>query len=162
MRLLGIDPGTRVVGYGLIDLSGSRLSLVAAGALRPPPQDPVERRLAFLHDALGRLLAEHRPAVAAIEDAFVKADARAALAIGLGRGALLAALGAAGLEVASYPPATVKRAVAGSGKAEKPRVARMVAAILGLPAPPDPLDATDALAVAICHAARFRSQALLR
>jgi len=160
LRVLGIDPGTRVAGYGVVEAEGTRLRFLAAGALRAPRQAPVERRLAALAKGLREVLDQWSPGVAAMEDVFVKADPRAALTVGEGRGALLAVLGERGLEVASYPPARVKRSVTGHGAADKSRVARMVATLLGLDRPPEPPDATDALAVAITHALAFKSQLL--
>lgn len=152
MLVLGIDPGTRVAGYGIVAAEGARMRLVEAGVLRAPARDPVERRLARIAAGLRDLLSRHRPDAAAVEDAFVKVDPQAALAVGLARGAILAVLGELGLEAASYPPASVKRSVAGSGRAGKDQVARMVAAILGEDARVPLADATDALAVAIAHA----------
>lgn len=148
-----------MAGYGVVDAEGSRLRYVAAGILRAPAEAPLERRLAViaagLRDVVGRL----RPQAAAVEDVFVKADVRAALAVGHARGALLAVLGESVLEVAPYPPATVKRAVAGNGRADKAQVARMVRALLGRDVPPE-TDATDALAVAVTHALRLGVQDL--
>ena len=159
MLILGLDPGTRVVGYGLVEARGSRVRFVAAGVFRAPATLPIEQRLARIAKGLVQLLAEHRPGAAAMEDAFVRHDPRAALVVGQGRGALLAVLGEHEVPVRSYPPATVKRAVAGNGRAAKEQVARMVAAILGVSGPPGPLDATDALAIAIAHS--LRSQTLI-
>jgi len=150
-RILGIDPGTRVVGYGVIDVEGTRMRLASAGTCRAAASHAMEQRLASLAAQLRTVLKDHGADTAAMEDAFVKADVRAALKIGQGRGALLAVLGEAGLEVGHYPPASVKKAVAGNGRAQKDQVARMVAAILGQPLDL-PEDATDALAVAITHA----------
>ncbi len=159
-RILGIDPGTLRLGYGLIEARGSRLAFLDAGVLVAPASEPLESRLATLARGLRALLEKHRPGEAAVEDVFVRNDPRAALSIGHARGAVLAVLGEAGLAVASYAPATIKRAVASNGRALKPQVARMVGAILGLASPTAPLDATDALATAITHALRTRAQAL--
>jgi crossover junction endodeoxyribonuclease RuvC len=150
--VLGIDPGTRVAGYGLVAAEGTRLRLVEAGVLRAPAGEPVERRLARIAAGLREVLRRHRPDAAAVEDAFVKVDPQAALAVGLARGAILAVLGELGIEVASCPPASVKRSVAGNGRASKEQVARMVAAILGVETLGAASDATDALAVAISRA----------
>lgn len=153
-RIIGIDPGTRVVGFGIIEQQGSRMWAIAAGVVAVPAKLPIEQRLARIAAGLREHLAEHRPDTAAMEDVFVDADPRSALKIGFGRGAILALLGEAGLTVASYPPATIKKAVTGNGRADKTQVGRMVAAILALSAVPEPADATDALAVAITHALR--------
>jgi len=154
MRILGIDPGTRVVGYGVIEQQGSRLRCTEAGALRVSASLPMPIRLARLAAGLREVMARHQPNEVAMEDAFVARDPGAALKIGAGRGAIMAVIGETEHDVANYPPATIKRAVAGNGRAPKEQVARMVAAILGLEGPPEPLDATDALAVAITHALR--------
>jgi crossover junction endodeoxyribonuclease RuvC len=161
MIVLGLDPGTRVAGYGVVEAKGTRFRLVAAGALTAPPGDPLERRLARIAAGLREIVAAFRPDTAAMEDAFVREDARAALTIGQGRGALLCVLGENRIPVRSYPPASVKRAVAGNGRAGKEQVARMVGAILGVPGLPEPLDATDALAVAIAHGLAQRAQSIV-
>ena len=155
-RILGIDPGTRVVGYGIVDRDGSRLHCVAAGVVSAPASLPIEQRLARIARGLREIVAEHAPQAAAMEDVFIDVDPRSALKLGFGRGAILAVLGEAGLAVASYPPATVKKAIASNGRADKAQIGRMVTAILGLGALPGPADATDALAVAITHALRMR------
>jgi crossover junction endodeoxyribonuclease RuvC len=142
-----------------VEAEGSRLKLLEAGVLKAARNDPLERRLATLATGLRELLAKLAPDSAAVEDVFVKSDPRAALAVGHGRGAILAALGERAIEVASYPPASIKRAVAGNGKAAKEQVARMVRILLG-PGPDLPLDATDALAAAVAHALALRTQAL--
>lgn len=160
VRVLGIDPGTRVAGWGVVEAEGTRLRFVACGALRAPRGAPVEKRLAVLATGLREVLDRWTPGAAAMEDVFVKADPKAALTVGEGRGALLAVLGERGFEVASYPPARVKRSVTGHGAADKLRVARMVATLLGLERPPEPADATDALAVALTHALASKSQLL--
>jgi len=155
-RILGVDPGTRVVGYGVIDCEGSSIRHVAAGAIRVPASLPIEQRLARIAAGLRAVVAGHAPESAAMEDVFVDADPRSALKIGFGRGAILAVLGEAGLAVASYAPATVKKAIAANGRADKSQVSRMITAILGLEAPPEPVDVADALAVAVTHALRAR------
>lgn len=154
-RILGIDPGTRVVGYGIIEIQGSRLRCTEAGAFRVAASVALPIRLARISAGLRSLVEKHEPDAVAMEDAFVAKDPGAALKIGAGRGAILAVLGEREFDVASYPPATIKKAVAGNGRASKEQVARMVTAILGLAAAPDSLDATDALAVAITHALRI-------
>lgn len=162
MLVLGLDPGTRVTGYGLVDTHGSRLRLAGMGVLTAPASAPVERRLAMIAKGLHELVEKERPAAAAMEDAFVRFDPRAALLVGQGRGALLAVLGQHEIPVWSYPPASVKRSVAGNGRASKEQVARMVAAILGAGELPGPLDATDSLAVAIAHCLARSSQAVIQ
>jgi crossover junction endodeoxyribonuclease RuvC len=160
MLILGLDPGTRVAGYGLVEARGSRLRLVGTGVFSAPATAPVERRLAAIAKGLREVVAAHRPDVAAME--VVRVDPRAALVVGQARGALLAVLGEHGIEVRSYPPATVKRSVGGNGRASKEQVARMVGAILGTSMPEVPVDATDALAVAIAHGLRGPAEALIQ
>lgn len=161
MLILGLDPGTRVVGYGLVDARGNALRLAGMGVLAAPAGAAIEERLAVIAKGLRELIARNPPDAVAMEDAFVKLDPRAALLVGQGRGALLAVVGEGRIPVRSYPPATVKRCVAGNGRAPKEQVARMVAAILGVGKLPGPLDATDALAVAITHALGSRTQSIV-
>lgn len=150
MRVLGIDPGTRVVGWGVVVMEGNSLGAVAWGVLRARAGDGVPERLRVLHEGVRALLAEHRPDAVAIEEAFFGKGVRAALALGEGRGAALVAAALEGVVVRQFPPATVKKAVTGRGAAAKEQVGAMVKVILGLPAIPTPPDAADALAVAIC------------
>ena len=150
MRILGLDPGSRVCGYGAIDVRGEELVLVECGVLTAPDRRPAEERLGEIARGLREVLAELAPAVVAVEDVFVRENARSALALAQARGMALAVIGLAGLRVASYPPAIVKKAVCGSGAAGKEQIARMVQATIGLRSLPR-ADATDALAVAIAH-----------
>ena len=150
MRVLGIDPGTRVVGWGVVEMRGSAPRAVAFGALRAPAGEEVPERLRILHEGVRGLIAEHRPALVAVEEAFFGKGARAALALGEGRGAALVAAAMAGLPVVQFPPATVKKSVTGRGAATKEQVGAMVKIILGLKELPHPTDASDALAVALC------------
>jgi crossover junction endodeoxyribonuclease RuvC len=150
VRVLGIDPGTRVVGWGVVDRQGNALRAVAWGALRAPASGEVPARLRLLHEGLRALIAEHRPDRVAVEEAFFGKGARAALALGEGRGAALLAAALADVPVSQFPPATVKKAVTGRGAAAKEQVGAMVRVLLGLPSIPEPADAADALAVAIC------------
>ncbi len=150
MRLLGVDPGSRKTGVGIIELRGSRLVHVHHAVIRCDRGDLAER-LHRLFRELSAIIAEHAPASAGMEDVFVSRNAASALKLGQARGALLAACAQAGLGVTPYSPTSVKQAVVGFGKAEKAQVQHMVRALLH---PPEPLaeDAADALAVAICHA----------
>lgn len=150
MRILGLDPGSRVCGYGVIDVVGSELVYVECGTLTAREEKPVEERLGEIACGLREVIGELAPAVVAIEDVFTHQNPRSALALAQARGMALAVVGLAGLRVASYPPASVKKAVSGSGRADKDQVARMVQALIGLRTLPR-ADATDALAVAITH-----------
>ncbi len=156
MRILGIDPGTIAVGYGLVEAGASRYRAVAYGVIRCRPADPPAERLARIFGELRAVLAQHHADVVAIEDGFVGRNPRSALRIGEGRGAAMVAAATAGLAVVPYAPASVKRAVTCSGRAGKASVAHMVALLLGLDRIPDS-DAADALAVAICHGQRVAS-----
>jgi crossover junction endodeoxyribonuclease RuvC len=154
VRIFGIDPGSRRTGYGCVERIGSRHALVACGALAGPATGTFPDKLKAIHAGLAALLAQHRPDCVAIEDIFHLRHARnprSALKLGEARGIALLAASEAGIPVAEYAPAAVKRAVVGYGRAEKHQVQQMVKLILGLPALPSPHDAADALAVAICH-----------
>ena len=134
----------------MVEGDGSRVRAVAWGALRAKASLEVPERLRVLHEGLRGILAEHRPTLVAVEEAFFGKGARAALALGEGRGAALVAAALAGVPVRQFPPATVKKAVSGRGGAPKEQVGAMVRVILGLAEIPEPADAADALAVAIC------------
>ena len=152
MKVLGIDPGTAACGYGIVHASGGRLKAVEFGWWQTPARERPELRLKQIHDAIAELIERHEPEAVVLEESFVGADARIALSVGQARGAALVACASAGVFCAEYPPSSVKQAVCGYGRAEKAQVQRMVAAILGLKAVPQPHHAADALAVAICHA----------
>ena len=151
MRIFGIDPGSERTGYGCIEADGGRQRLVACGAISAPAHAEFPERLLAIHDALRALIAEHHPDCVAIEDVFHARNVRSALKLGHARGVALLAATQAGVPVAAYTPAEVKRAVVGYGRAEKHQVQHMVCLLLGLSQPPSPYDASDALAIAICH-----------
>ncbi len=152
MTVLGIDPGTAACGYGVVRRDGSRLTAVGHGWWTTSPQERPELRLKRIYEEIIDLVTRYEPEVVAVEDSYVGRDARAALSVGQARGVTLVACANAGIPCAEYPPATVKQAVCGYGRAEKGQVQRMVQAILRLDELPDPHHAADALAVAICHA----------
>lgn len=152
MRIFGIDPGSVRTGYGCIETSGARCALVCSGAIVPPARNAFPDRLQALYLALLERLAEARPDCVAIESLFHGLNTRSAFALAHARGVMLLAATQQGLPVVEYAPAEVKRAVVGFGRAEKPQVQQMVTMLLGLSAPPRPLDVSDALAVALCHA----------
>ncbi len=149
-RVLGIDPGTRRLGWGVVDRLGVRVSAVAAGVLALDERLPLERRLAQVHAALLELVGTYEPSVLAVEDIFYARFPLAAIKLGHVRGVVLLVGAERELEIASYPPALVKRTIAGRGAAEKAQVGRLVAATLGLASVP-PADAADALAIALTH-----------
>jgi crossover junction endodeoxyribonuclease RuvC len=152
VRILGLDPGSRVCGYGVIDVDRERghMRYVECGVLTAAADCAMEQRLGEIAVGLKEVIAELAPTVVAVEDVFLHQNARSALALAQARGMALAVIGLAGLVVTSYPPASVKKAVSGSGKADKDQIARMVQALIGLRSLPR-ADATDALAVAITH-----------
>jgi crossover junction endodeoxyribonuclease RuvC len=152
VKVLGIDPGTAACGYGIVLASGNRLTAVDFGWWPTPARHRPELRLKRIHDEVAALIGRHHPDAVVLEESYVGADARTALFVGQARGAALVACAAADVACAEYPPATVKHAVCGYGRAEKAQVQRMVRTILGLAEVPRPHHAADALAVAICHA----------
>jgi crossover junction endodeoxyribonuclease RuvC len=152
VRVLGIDPGTAACGYGIVQESGGRLRAIDHGWWRTGPRERLELRLKTLFDGVSELIAEHRPDAVALEESFVGADARIALSVGQARGAVLVAAARLGVDCVEYAPALVKQAICGYGRADKQQVQRMVKAILCLDELPKPDHASDALAVAICHA----------
>jgi crossover junction endodeoxyribonuclease RuvC len=151
IRILGIDPGSRATGWGLLDCAGARLVFVAAGVIRPARSLSRAGRLAAIHAELLQVIAEHAPAEAAVEETFVNASPRDALVLGEARGAALLAPAGAGLEVAEYAANTVKKSVVGRGHADKTQVQAMVRVLIPASGQ-QAADAADALAVAICHA----------
>ncbi len=154
-RLMGVDPGTQVVGWGVVDLDGRRPVFVACGAIRAKDRKaPVGERLASIADKLAELVREYEPDAAAVEKAFFGKSAASALRVGESRGVILAELARAGVPVEELAPREVKKAVTGTGSAEKRQVQLMITAILGLTKSPEPLDASDAVAMAITLAHR--------
>ena len=153
MKVLGIDPGTAACGFGIVQAGKEgRLQALEYGWWQTSPRDAPAVRLRQIHDEVAGLIARHEPEAVALEESYVGADARIALSVGQARGAALVACAAADVPCAEYPPATVKQAVCGFGRAEKDQMQRMVKAVLGLTEVPRPHHAADALAVAICHA----------
>lgn len=151
IRIIGIDPGLRRTGWGVIDSLGSRLSFVAAGTVLPDDTAPLGERLCAIHDGLASVLKEFSPDEAAVEATFVNRDAAATLKLGQARGVAMLVPARAGLPVAEYAPNAVKKAVVGTGHAEKGQIRAMVGMLLPR-AVFDTADSADALAIAICHA----------
>ena len=150
LRILGIDPGSRITGYGLVEVVGSRSTWLAHGRIRCG-EGPLGQRLLQIHTELSAVIRQYRPQEAAVEAVFVRNNAASAIVLGQARGAAICALAAAGLELAEYAPAKIKSAIVGQGRAEKHQVQHMIKALLGLAEAP-PADAADALAIALCHA----------
>jgi crossover junction endodeoxyribonuclease RuvC len=151
VRIIGIDPGLRRCGWGVIETAGNRLTFVAAGTITPPVNDGLAERLALLYRGIAAVLDEHAPHEAAVEETFINQGARSALQLGQARGVALMTPAAMGLPVAEYAANLIKKSVVGTGHAEKTQVALMVRTLLPQATFTGP-DAADALAIAICHA----------
>lgn len=151
MRVLGIDTSLRCTGYGVVESVGTRLQAVTYGVIKNPAARPLTACLATLDQKLREIIVQTKPEMAAIEGIFFCKNARTALILGQARGVALLACTGAGCPVFEYEPRRVKQAVVGHGAAEKMQVAKMVVRLLGLPSEPEEDDATDALALAICH-----------
>jgi crossover junction endodeoxyribonuclease RuvC len=151
VKIFGIDPGSDRTGYGCIETNGSRHRIVVCGAISAPALATFPEKLLTIHSRLAELIEACRPDSVAIENLFYATNVRSALKLGHARGVAMLAAVEAGLPVAEYTPAEIKRAVVGYGRAEKHQVQQMVKLILGLTELPSPHDAADALAVAICH-----------
>jgi crossover junction endodeoxyribonuclease RuvC len=150
VRLLGIDPGSRITGYGVIDLDGPRSRYVASGCIQTDSSRPLPERLKIIFEGVASVIREHQPVEVAVEQVFVHRNPDSALKLGQARGAALCAVVVAGLPVSEYAPRAIKQAVVGGGGADKTQVQRMVGLLLNR-VEPLPADAADALAVAICH-----------
>jgi len=151
MRVLGIDCGTKCTGYGVVEMKDhDLLNCVAFGGIKVPSSDPMPHRLASIFETLCALLEEHRPDRVAIEDVFYAVNAKSALKLGQVRGVAMLAASTHCIDVTEYAPLSIKSAVVGYGRAEKQQVQMMVARLLGLDGLPEPADAADALAIAIC------------
>jgi crossover junction endodeoxyribonuclease RuvC len=151
MIVLGIDPGLANTGYGVVTRRDGRLMALDGGVIETRAGTPPARRLAAIHTGIDALLTEHEPDGVALEELYFGQNVRTAFAVGQARGVVILAAGQRGVPCESYTPQAVKGSVCGSGRADKDQVARMVGALLSLPAPPTPDHAADALAVAICH-----------
>lgn len=149
---MGIDPGLANTGFGVVRVTGSAMSAVDGGVIEAPADQSPERRLERIHAALAELIGWHEPCSVALEDLYFGRNVRSALGVGQARGVAMLAAAQRGVPCADYTPQAVKKAVCGSGAAQKEQVGQMVATLLGLPAPPASDHAADALAVAICHA----------
>ncbi|HEX8475000.1 MAG TPA: crossover junction endodeoxyribonuclease RuvC [Pyrinomonadaceae bacterium] len=174
MRVLGIDPGSETTGWGVVEGDARRYQLVEYGTLKAPARERFAARLLKISNGIEELIARFEPDVCAIEEAFFAVNVKTALKLGHVRGVALLAAERAGVEIAEYAPRLIKQSVVGYGAAEKHQVQEMVRVLLRLNAPPQPHDAADALAIAICHfhhanlqqraqtpAARLKLEALL-
>lgn len=155
VRILGIDPGSRVTGYGVIATQGQNIGFVACGTIRTTHEEDFSKRLSVIFNGLNEVILTHKPEVAAIEDVFVDRNPRTALKLGQARGAAIVAITQHSMETFDYTARTVKQAISGYGQADKKQVQHMVKVLLELEKSPSS-DAADALAVAICHAHHAR------
>jgi crossover junction endodeoxyribonuclease RuvC len=152
MIVIGIDPGTANTGFGVVRTAGDRMVALDGGVIETPADLPVGERLARLHQTLDELITWHEPEAMALEDLYFGKNVASALSVGEARGVAMLAAAEHSVRCYDYTPQAVKKAVCGSGSADKGQVQRMVATLLGLPEPPSPDHAADAFAVAICHA----------
>jgi len=150
-RILGIDPGFGTLGYGLIDVSGSKVSLVGYGAIQTKPGEPIPNRLLKIYDRLHEIVEEYRPDEAAIEELFFFRNVTTAIQVGEARGVVLLVLKQLNVPIFEYTPHQVKQSVTGYGRSEKGQIQRVMKKFLGMSETPKPDDAADALAVAWCH-----------
>ncbi len=162
MLVLGIDPGTALCGYGLVRQEQDEMSLVAYGAVSTPANSPLPSRLLQIYTELSGLIAEHHPDAAAVEKLFFAKNSRTALAVGHARGVALLVAAQAKLAIGEYTPNEVKQAIVGYGGADKNQMQQMVRMLLHLDFVPEPDDAADAVAIAICHAQSAHLQQLIR
>jgi crossover junction endodeoxyribonuclease RuvC len=152
MIILGIDPGTLVTGYGLIIKEARQIQPIDYGCIRPPGSLPLHERYCIIFESLQSLIEKHHPDALAIESQFVLKNAQSAIKLGMAKGMAILAAAQKKIPIFEYTPTRAKSAVVGQGHASKWQVQKMIQAILRLPAPPEPEDAADALALAICHA----------
>jgi len=149
--VMGIDPGAANLGFGIVRVEGNHMAALDGGVVETAPELPIERRLERIHRALFELIAWHEPKAMAIEDVFFGKNVRSAMSVGQASGVAMLAASQGGVRCFTYTPQAIKMAVCGSGGAGKGQVQKMVGTLLGLPEPPTPDHAADALAVAICH-----------
>src|SRR5437588_4119251 len=159
VRILGIDPGLRRTGWGVVEIDGNRLGFIGCGSVEPPEDLPLASRLLAIHEGLATVLGDFQPAEAAVEQTFVNKDGVATLKLGQARGIAMLAPAMFGIEVAEYAPNQVKKTVVGAGHADKNQIALMLKILLPKAEPRSP-DAADALAIAITHAHHRQGQAL--
>ncbi len=156
MVILGIDPGFAITGYGVVKYEGNKFSVLEYGAIATEASIPLPQRLVKINDELTRIIETHKPDAAAIEELFFNKNIKTALTVGHGRGVAILTAAKMGVEVFEYTPLQVKQAVVGYGRAEKRQMQQMVKVILGFSSVPEPDDAADALAVAICHGHSYK------
>lgn len=156
MIIMGIDPGTRVTGFGIIKILGHRMEAIDFGAIRPPLSASPSRKYLIIFESIEELIGKYRPEALAVEGQFFHKNPMSAMKLGMARGMALLAAERAGIPPAEYAPTQVKKAVVGRGSATKGQVQAMIQTLLSLPSLPEPEDAADALALALCHANRLK------
>ncbi|MDP7330638.1 MAG: crossover junction endodeoxyribonuclease RuvC [Candidatus Marinimicrobia bacterium] len=150
-RVIGVDPGLSITGFGILDYKGGQIRTVAFGTIKPPVKESLANRLEYLNSHMTELLEKFEPNDFAIEDTFFSQNVKSALLLGQARGVLLLAAASKGIPTMDYAPRKVKQSVVGNGAADKKQVQYMVQQILGMKEPPKPLDVSDALAIGLCH-----------
>ena len=150
-RVIGVDPGLTITGFGILDYKGGQIRTVAFGTIKPPVKESLPNRLEYLNSHMTELLEKFEPNAFAIEDTFFSQNVKSALLLGQARGVLLLAAASKGIPSMDYAPRKVKQSVVGNGAADKTQVQYMVQQILKMDEPPKPLDVSDALAIGLCH-----------
>lgn len=150
-RVIGVDPGLTITGFGILDYKGGQIRTVAFGTIKPPAKESLPNRLEYLNSHMTELLEKFEPNAFAIEDTFFSQNVKSALLLGQARGVLLLAAASKGIPSMDYAPRKVKQSVVGNGAADKIQVQYMVQQILKMDEPPKPLDVSDALAIGLCH-----------
>jgi len=150
-RVIGVDPGLTITGFGILDYKGGQIRTVAFGTIKPPAKESLPNRLEYLNSHMIELLEKFEPNAFAIEDTFFSQNVKSALLLGQARGVLLLAAASKGIPSMDYAPRKVKQSVVGNGAADKTQVQYMVQQILKMDEPPKPLDVSDALAIGLCH-----------
>ena len=151
MIILGIDPGYAIVGWGVLEYSGTRFRTLGYGSIQTPAGMPMIERLERIHLGMNEIIDKYKPEQMAVEELFFNTNSKTAIVVAEARGIILLSARLKGIEIAEYTPLQVKQSVVGYGRAEKKQVITMVTSMLNLPAPPKPDDTADALAIAICH-----------
>ena len=162
IRVLGLDPGTAIVGFGLVIFDGQSYQPEKYGVIRTPSKTPLPHRLLMIHEQLGKLIEELKPEHVAVEEVFFARATTTALAVGHARGVILLTAAEHNLPIFEYTPLQVKQAIIGYGGAEKKQIQQFIKNLLRLESIPKPDDAADALAIAICHCNNYRLQSLIR
>jgi len=156
VKILGIDPGTQVAGFGVIEKSGSKIRTIEYGSIKANKNQTFAQRLHTIHAKIMDVISKHQPDEIAIEEAFYSKNIKSAIRIGEGRGIVFLCAAMANIPITEYAATVIKKAVVGNGNAQKEQVQEMVKIILNLPEIPEPKDASDALAIAICHSHNLR------